>query len=30
MPKSFYDGTTGIEPIDETIKKLLKQVIITI
>lgn len=24
IPKSFYDGTTGIEPIDETIKKLLK------
>ena len=24
MPKSFYDGTTGIEPIDDTIKKLLK------
>ena len=24
MPKSFYDGTTGIEPIDETIKKLLE------
>ena len=23
MPKSFYDGTTGIEPIDLTIKKLL-------
>lgn len=24
MPKSFYDGTTGIPPIDETIKKILK------
>ena len=24
MPKSFYDGTTGIEPIDTTIKKLLQ------
>ena len=24
IPKSFYDGTTGIEPIDITIKKLLK------
>jgi len=24
IPKSFYDGTTGIVPIDETIKKLLK------
>lgn len=24
IPKSFYDGTTGIFPIDETIKKLLK------
>ncbi len=24
MPKSFYDGTTGIPPIDETIKKVLK------
>ncbi|MBZ0182024.1 MAG: cryptochrome/photolyase family protein [Melioribacteraceae bacterium] len=23
IPKSFYDGTTGIEPIDITIKKLL-------
>lgn len=23
MPKSFYNGTTGIEPIDNTIKKLL-------
>ena len=23
MPKSFYDGTTGIEPIDSTIKKIL-------
>lgn len=23
MPKAFYDGTTGIEPIDDTIKKLL-------
>lgn len=24
IPKSFYDGTTGILPIDETIKKVLK------
>lgn len=24
IPKSFYDGSTGILPIDETIKKLLK------
>ncbi|MFC6267540.1 cryptochrome/photolyase family protein [Frigoriflavimonas asaccharolytica] len=24
MPKSFYDGTTGIPAIDETIKKVLK------
>lgn len=24
IPKSFYDGTTGIFPIDETIKKVLK------
>ncbi|WP_226064550.1 cryptochrome/photolyase family protein [Kaistella polysaccharea] len=24
IPKSFYDGTTGITPIDETIKKVLK------
>jgi deoxyribodipyrimidine photolyase-related protein len=24
IPKSFYDGTTGITPIDITIKKLLK------
>ncbi|SFH83338.1 deoxyribodipyrimidine photolyase-related protein [Halpernia frigidisoli] len=24
MPKSFYDGTTGISPIDETIKKVLE------
>lgn len=24
MPKSFYDGTTGILPVDETIKKVLK------
>ncbi len=24
IPKSFYDGTTGIVPIDETIKKVLK------
>lgn len=24
IPKSFYDGTTGIYPIDKTIKKLLK------
>lgn len=24
IPNSFYDGTTGIVPIDETIKKILK------
>ncbi len=24
IPKSFYEGTTGIEPIDDTIKKVLK------
>jgi len=24
IPASFYDGTTGIEPIDHTIKKVLK------
>lgn len=24
IPSSFYDGTTGIEPIDATIKKVLK------
>ena len=24
IPKSFYDGSTGIIPIDDTIKKLLK------
>lgn len=24
IPKSFYDGTTGIVPIDQTIKKVLK------
>ena len=24
IPKSFYDGTTGIPPIDDTIKKVLK------
>lgn len=24
IPSSFYDGTTGIEPIDTTIKKVLK------
>jgi deoxyribodipyrimidine photolyase-related protein len=24
IPPSFYDGTTGIDPIDQTIKKLLK------
>jgi deoxyribodipyrimidine photolyase-related protein len=24
MPKSFYDGTTGIPPVDETIKKVLE------
>ncbi|TFG02216.1 MAG: cryptochrome/photolyase family protein [Promethearchaeota archaeon] len=25
MPKSLYDGTTGILPVDKTVKKLLKQ-----
>ena len=24
IPPSFYDGTTGIDPIDHTIKKVLK------
>ena len=24
IPKSFYDGTTGIEPIDDTIKRVLE------
>lgn len=24
IPKSFYDGTTGIEPVDDTIKKVLE------
>ena len=24
IPKSFYDGSTGIKPVDDTIKKLLK------
>ena len=24
IPPSFYDGTTGIEPLDDTIKKVLK------
>lgn len=24
LPKSFYDGTTGIKPVDDTIKKALK------
>jgi len=24
IPKSFYDGSTGVAPIDETIKKVLK------
>ncbi|MBL7876504.1 MAG: cryptochrome/photolyase family protein, partial [Cyclobacteriaceae bacterium] len=24
IPKSFYDGTTGIEPVDTTIRKVLK------
>ncbi|WP_339877421.1 cryptochrome/photolyase family protein [uncultured Algoriphagus sp.] len=24
IPKSFYDGSTGIEPVDQTIKKVLK------
>ncbi|MCF2446231.1 cryptochrome/photolyase family protein [Dyadobacter sp. CY345] len=25
IPKSFYDGTTGIEPVDQTIKKVLER-----
>jgi deoxyribodipyrimidine photolyase-related protein len=25
IPKSFYDGTTGIEPVDSTIKKVLER-----
>ncbi|MFK7806343.1 MAG: cryptochrome/photolyase family protein [Saprospiraceae bacterium] len=24
LPKSFYDGTTGIDPLDQTIKKVLE------
>jgi len=24
MPKSFYDGTTGIEPFDDSVKKIIK------
>ncbi|MEZ4782117.1 MAG: hypothetical protein R2816_11355 [Flavobacteriaceae bacterium] len=24
LPKSFYNGTTGIEPVDTTIKNILK------
>ncbi len=24
IPKSFYDGTTGIDPVDDSIKKVLK------
>ncbi|WP_104736058.1 cryptochrome/photolyase family protein [Hanstruepera ponticola] len=24
IPKSFYEGSTGIEPVDDTIKKILK------
>ena len=24
IPKSFYDGTTGIDPIDQTVKKVLQ------
>ena len=24
IPKSFYDGTTGVEPVDDTIKKINK------
>jgi len=24
IPKSFYDGTTGIQPVDDSIKKVLK------
>lgn len=24
IPKSFYDGTTGIEPVDQTIRKVLE------
>ena len=25
IPKSFYDGTTGIEPVDQTIRKVLER-----
>ncbi len=25
IPKSFYDGTTGIEPVDQTIKRVLER-----
>ncbi|WP_159475739.1 cryptochrome/photolyase family protein [Dyadobacter sp. 3J3] len=25
IPQSFYDGTTGIEPVDQTIKKVLER-----
>ena len=28
IPKSFYDGTTGIDPLDSSIKKFLTQDII--
>nr|WP_256368407.1 FAD-binding domain-containing protein [Ruegeria sp. HKCCA5491] len=24
LPRSFYDGTTGIDPLDDTIKRVLK------
>ena len=30
IPRSFYDGTTGIEPVDDTIRKVLVQDIATI
>ena len=30
IPRSFYDGTTGIEPVDDTIRKVIIQDIATI
>ena len=30
IPQSFYNGSTGIDPVDCTIKKFLKQVIVII
>ena len=30
IPLSFYEGTTGVEPIDNTIKTIPKQVIVII